>query len=202
MVRVRQVPMTETDSSGSSDDESSGSSESDSGEADNKGTQQGGSDNEGEGSDSEAEESDAGGSSCPSESDHTGSPPKASSPAKKAQKVNLNTSQTLSLPDLDSKDCEEAWRAKQHQDAHLLDTNYGKWWDQKISEGHLQWDEHDKKTYDHADPCKEAKCPNLLGPPLDYMTSPESSNQRRQASMTCATSGRSLNVGNLSVTLN
>ena len=172
MVRVRQVPMTETDSSGSSDDESSSSSESDSGEAsDDKGTEQGGSDNEGEGSDSEAEGSDTRGSSCPSKSDHAKSLPKASSPVKKAPEVNLNASQMLSLLDLDSKDSEEEWRAKQCQDAHLLDTNFDKWWDQKISEGHLQWDEHDKKTYDHADPCKETKCPNLLGPLLDYTTS-------------------------------
>ena len=62
-------------------------------------------------------------------------------------------------------------KAKWCWNAHLLDTNFGRWWDQKISEGHLQWDEHDKKTYDHADPCKEAKCPDQLGPPLDYMTS-------------------------------
>ena len=161
----------DSDSGSSSDDESSSSSESDSGEAsDDEGTQQGGSDNEGEGSDSEAEGSDTGGSSCPSESDHTESPPKVSSPVKKAWEVNLNASQTLSLPDLDSKDFEEEWRAK-HWDACLLDTNFSKWWDQKISECHLQWDKHDKKTYDHTDPCKEVKCPNLLGPPLDYMTS-------------------------------
>ena len=111
------------------------------------------------------------GHSCPSESDNIVSPPKASSPAKKALEVSLNTCQMLSLPDLDSKDSEEEWRAKWHWDACLLDTNFGKWQDQTISEGHLQWDEHNKKTYDHAEPCKKAKCPNLLGPPLAYMTS-------------------------------
>ena len=161
----------ESDSGSSSDDESSSNSQSDSGEAsDNEGTQQGGSNNEGKGPDSEVEGSDTGGGSSPSKSDHTESPPKVSSPVKKALEVNLNTSQMLSLPDLDSKDSEEKWKAKWHQDAHLLDTNFGKWQDQKISEGLLQWDEHDKKTYDHTDPCKEEKCPYLLGPPLNYMT--------------------------------
>ena len=162
----------DSDSSSSSDDESSSSSESDSGEAsDDEGTQQGGSDNEGEGLDSEAEGSDAGGGSCPSESDHKESSPKASSPAKKAWEVNLNASQMLSLLDLVSKDYEEEWKAKQCWVVCLLDTNFSKWQNQKISEGHLQWDECDKKTYDHADPCKEAKCSHLLGLPLDYMTS-------------------------------
>ena len=71
---------------------------------------------------------------------------------------------------MDSKDSEE-WKAEWHWDACLLVTNFGKWKDQKISEGHLQWDEHDKNTYDDTDPCKEAKCPNQLGPPLDYMPS-------------------------------
>ena len=129
----------DSDSGSSSDGESSSSSESDSGEAsDDKGTQQGGSDNEGEGSDSEAEGSDAGGSSCPSKSDHTESPLKASSSVKKAPEVNLNASQMLSLPDLDSKDSVEEWRAMWHRDACLLDTNFGKWQDQKISKGHMQ----------------------------------------------------------------
>ena len=127
-----------SDSGGSSDDENIGSSESGSEEtSDDEGAQQGGSDNEGKATDSEVEGSDAGGSNSPSKSDHTESPPKAFPPAKKALEVNLNTSQTLSLPDLDSKDSEEEWKAKQCLDAHLLDTNFGKWWDQKISEGHL-----------------------------------------------------------------
>ena len=65
-------------------------------------------------SDSETEGSDTGGSNSPSKSDHTESPPKASPPAKKALEVNLNTSQMLSLPDLDSKDSEEEWKAKWH----------------------------------------------------------------------------------------
>ena len=54
-------------------------------------------------------------------------------------------------------------------DAHNLDKDFSKWWDQKISEGCQQWDTCDKVTYDYADPCKEAKCPDPLSPPLDYM---------------------------------
>ena len=104
-----------SDSSGSSDDESSSSSESGSEEAsDDEGTQQDGLDNEDEGSGSETERSDAGGGNSPSKSDHAESPPKASQPAKKAPEVNLNTSQMLSLPDLDSMDLEEEWKIKQH----------------------------------------------------------------------------------------
>ena len=161
-----------SDSGSSSDDESSGSSESGSEEAsDNEGTQQDGSDNEDEGSGSEMEGSDAGGGSSPSKSDHAESPPKASPPAKKGPEVNLNTSQTLSLPDLDSKDSEEERKTNWCRDARLLEKDFGKWWDQKISEGLRHWDEHDKITCDHADPCKEAKSPNQLGLPLDYMMS-------------------------------
>ena len=77
----------------------------------------------------------------------------------------------LSLPELDSKDSEEEQKTKQHRDANLLDKDLSKWQDQKISEGHQQWDMHDKITYDHTDPCKEAKCPDPIGPPLDYMMS-------------------------------
>ena len=125
-----------SDSGGSSDDESSGNSKSCSEEAtDNEGAQQDGSDNEGKGSGSEMEGSDAGGNSSPSESDHAESPSKTSPPAKKAPEVNLNTSKMLLLPDLDSKDSEEEQKTKQHRDAHLLDKDFGKWWDQKISTG-------------------------------------------------------------------
>ena len=160
-----------SDSSGSSEDESSSSSESGSEEAsDDEGTQQDGLDNEGEGSGSETEESDARGGNSPFESDHDESPPKASPPVRKAPEVNLNTSQMLSLPDLDSKNLEEEWKAKWCRDACLLDKYFGKWWDQKISEGLWQWDECDKMTCDRTDPCKEAKSPDQLGPPLDYMT--------------------------------
>ena len=56
-------------------------------------------------------------------------------------------------------------------DAHYLDKAFGKWQDQKISEGHQQWNTCDKATYHHTDPCKEAKCPDPLGLPLDYMRS-------------------------------
>ena len=178
--------------SGSSSDYESSSSESGSEEAsDDKGTQQDGLDNEGEGSDSEAEESDTGGSDSPSKSDHTGSPPKASPPVKKkAPKANLNTSQMLSLPDLDSKDLEEEQKAQQCRDACLLDKGFSKWQDQKISEGLQQWDERNKMTCDHMDSCKEAKSPNPLGLPLDYMMSHGVFKPKKQASMTCATSSK------------
>ena len=56
-------------------------------------------------------------------------------------------------------------------DTHCLDKDFGKWQDQKISEGCQQWDMCDKTTCDHTDPCKEAECPDPLGPPLDYMRS-------------------------------
>ena len=52
-----------------------------------------------------------------------------------------------------------------------LDKDFSKWWDKRISKGLQQWDEHDKMTCDHTDPCKEAKCAKLLGSPLDYMMS-------------------------------
>ena len=57
------------------------------------------------------EESDAEGSNSPSKCDHAESLPEASPPAKKAQEVNLNTSQMLSQPDLDSKDSLEEQKA-------------------------------------------------------------------------------------------
>ena len=123
-----------SDSGSNSDDESSSSSKSGSEEAsDNEGNQQDGSDNEGKGSSSEMEGSGAGGSSSPSKSDHAESLPKASPPVKKAPEVNLITSQMISLHDLDSKDPKEQ-NTKQHRDAHLLDKDFGKWQDQKISE--------------------------------------------------------------------
>ena len=161
----------ESDSGGSSDDESSSSSESGSGEAsDDEGTQQGGSDSEGEGSDSEVEGSDTGGGNSPSKSNHAESPPKVSPPAKKALEVNLNTSQTLSLPDLDSKDSKEEWKAKWCQDACLLDAILASGGTKRLVRATCNGMSM-TKTYDHADPCKEAKCPDQLGPPLDYMTS-------------------------------
>ena len=75
----------------------------------------------------------------------------------------------LSLPDLDSKDLEEEWKIQWHKDAHLLDGKFGKWRDQMISKGHNEWNMHDTMTCDHADPCKEAKFPDPIGLPLEYM---------------------------------
>ena len=47
-------------------------------------------------------------------------------PVKKAPEVNLNTSQMLSLSDLDNKDLKEEQKTKQRRDAHLLDKDFGK----------------------------------------------------------------------------
>ena len=55
--------------------------------------------------------------------------------------------------------------------ACLLDKDFSEWQDKRISEGLQQWDDCDKMTCDRTDPCKEAKSPNLLGLPLDYMVS-------------------------------
>ena len=38
-----------------------------------------------------------------------------------------------------------------------------------ISEGHNEWHMHDTMTCGHTDPCKEAKFPDPLGLPLEYM---------------------------------
>ena len=52
-----------------------------------------------------------------------------------------------------------------------MDGDFSLWRDKKISQGLKQWDERDKMTCDHMEPGKEAKCPNPLGMPLDYMES-------------------------------
>ena len=90
---------------------------------------------------------------------------------KKVPEVNLNTSQKFSLPDLDSKDSDEDWKTKQCMTPHLLDKDFGDWHDKRISEDLHERDKCDKMTCDHADPCKEAKCPDPLGLPLEYMVS-------------------------------
>ena len=77
----------------------------------------------------------------------------------------------VSLPDLDSKDSEEEQKTKRHMAVHCLDKDFSEWQDKRISEGFQQWNKHDKMTCDHADPCKEAKSPDPLGLPLDYMVS-------------------------------
>ena len=107
---------------------------------------------------------------------------------KKTPGNNPNTSQMLSLPDLDSKDSEEEWKIQWCRDAHLLDEKFGEWWDHMISKGHNKWNPCDKMTCDHMDPCKEAKFPDPVGPPLEYMSTVESSIPRKPMSMTFATS--------------
>ena len=126
------------------------------------------SDGEMDESSSVTEESDTDSSSSSSDSDDE-TLTKATPPVKKTSGSNPNTSQMLSLPDLDSKDLEEQQKTQQCKDAHLLDGKFGKWWDQMISQGHNEWHMHDTMTCDHADPWKGAKFPDHLGPPLEYM---------------------------------
>ena len=38
-----------------------------------------------------------------------------------------------------------------------------------ISKGHNEWHMHDTMTFDHTDPCKEAKFPDPRGLSLEYM---------------------------------
>ena len=106
------------------------------------------------------EDSDAESSSISSESDDD-TLTKATQPVKKTSGSNPNTFQMLSLPDLDSKDLKEEWKTQRSKDACLLDEKLGKWWDQMISKGHNELHMHDTMTCDHADPCKEAKFPDL-----------------------------------------
>ena len=88
---------------------------------------------------------------------------------RKTRGSNPNTSQTLSLPDLERKDSEEEQKIQWHKDAHLMDKNFGKWSDQMISQGHYGWATHDTMTCDHTDPCKEAKFPDPISLSLEYM---------------------------------
>ena len=88
---------------------------------------------------------------------------------KEAKGGNPNSSQTLSLAYLDSKDTEEEWKLQQHKDAQLLDRNFGMWHDHMISKGHAEQNKRDTMICDHMDPCKEAKFPDPTSPPLDYM---------------------------------
>ena len=38
-----------------------------------------------------------------------------------------------------------------------------------MRKGHDEWHTCDTMTCDHVDPCKEAKFPDPIGPPLEYM---------------------------------
>ena len=75
------------------------------------------------------------------------------------------------LQELDSKDCKEEQKTSHHGFAHRMDADFSAWRDKKISQGLKQYDEWDKMTCDHTEPGKEAKCPDPLGAPLDYMES-------------------------------
>ena len=82
---------------------------------------------------------------------------------------NPNTCQMLSLPDLDSKESEEEWKIQWCRDACLLDKKFGEWLDHMISKGHNGWNMCDMMICDHTDPCKEAKFPDPVGLPLEYV---------------------------------
>ena len=75
-------------------------------------------------SSSEAEGSDAESGSSSSESDDE-ILTKATPPTKKTPGSNPNTSQMLSLPDLDSKDSEEEQKIQQCRDALFLEKKFG-----------------------------------------------------------------------------
>ena len=94
---------------------------------------------------------------------------KGGTPMKEAKGGNPNSSQMLSLPDLDSKDTEEEWKVQWCKDAQFLDRNFGKWHDCMINEGHAEWNKHDTMICDHTDPCKKVKFPDPASPPLEYM---------------------------------
>ena len=121
-----------------------------------------------EASSSEAEGSDT---ECGSSSSETAGqiPTRAATPMKETKGGNPNSSQMLSLPDLNSKDTEEEWKVQWCKDAWLLDRNFGEWCKRMTSEGHTEWKKCDTMICDHIDPCKEAKFPDLTSPPLDYM---------------------------------
>ena len=85
----------------------------------------------------------------------------------------VETDPNTMLPELDSKDSEEEWRTNCCSFACHMDVDFSVWRDKKISQGLKEWDEWDKMTCDHAEPCKEAKYPDPLGAPLNDMESCE-----------------------------
>ena len=115
-------------------------------------------------SNSEAKGSDAEGGSSSLKSDNSEIPTKTTPSTKGVCCSNPNTSQILSLPELDSKNFEEDQKVQWCTDAHLLDKDFGEWWDHMIKEGHQELDTHDKMT------CK-AKHPNHVELHTDYMRS-------------------------------
>ena len=174
-----------TSQEGSETDEEDEASSNGKASGDGEGSDGRSSDSEGSGSngeiadvaDLEAEGSDAECSSSSSETDceiptraaTLAKETKGGTPMKEAKGGNPNSSQTLSLAYLDSKDTEEEWKLQQHKDAQLLDRNFSMWHDRMISEGHAEWNKCDTMICDHMDPCKEAKFPDPTSPPLDYM---------------------------------
>ena len=183
---------TESQASDNSDDEVGGDSDSEN-EGSGSGGDGSGNDNEGSGGDFEgpggkgkaeddgsqqgdssseiakischkAEESGSESSSSSSESNVD---TKKIRPDKKSVKPNPKTT----LPKLVSKDSEEECMTKCQGFVCCSDTNFSMWQDEQISQGLRQWDERDKMSCDHMEPGKEAKCPDPLGAPLDYMES-------------------------------
>ena len=114
-------------------------------------------DEETEGTSSETEESDSESNSSSSESDIE-IPAQTAPPAKETKEDpsmtetktgNPNSSQTLSLPEVDNKDTEEEWKGQRHKDTQLLDKNFSECHDQMISEGCTEWKKHYTVTCDH-----------------------------------------------------
>ena len=185
MTRKGSVQASGSESGSEADTESQAGG--DSGGEEGKGS---GSEGEGSGSEGEAEDDDSqqGDSSdeivevSGSEAEVSGSESSSSSsesevevkkahPNRKTVENDPNTSQSISLPELDSKDSEEERKTNCHGFAHHMDVDFSLWRDRKISEGLKQLDEWDKMTCDLTEPGKEAKYPDPLGTPLDYIES-------------------------------
>ena len=155
------------DGSGSKDEGSGGDGEgsgSEGGAGDN-GSQQG--DSSGEMAEISCHESEESGSENSGSSSESKVDVKKACPSKKTAKSDPKTT----LLKLDSKDSEEEHKTKCHGFACHSDVNFSMWQDEQISQGPKQWDKMDKMTCDHAEPGKEAKCPDPLGTLLDYMES-------------------------------
>ena len=154
------------EASGNGEGSDSGSSESEGSSSDSEITDVADPEEDHKGSSSEAEGLDA---ECGSSSLETDGeiPTRVATPMKKTKGGNPNSSQMLSLPDLNSKDTEEEQKIQRCKDAQLLDKNLDEWHDRMISEGHAEWKKCDTMICDHADPCKEAKFPDSTGLPLE-----------------------------------
>ena len=82
---------------------------------------------------------------------------------KGSSEADVDTSQTSLLPEIKSTNTEEEQRMRHQAFAHLMDEDFGMWWD--------KWSKWDVMTYDHANLSKKAKSPDPLGTLIDYMES-------------------------------